>query len=329
MTKNADAADAPGAELAYFSPPPPRILAHRGFIRDASPRAAGGVPRGGRSPGAGEVGTSSFGDLSPVENTHAAFAAALALGASHLETDAHVTADGVAVLWHDPTLERFDGSRLTIADERWPALAKRRSQGAELMTLADALAEFPGARFNIDVKTPAAAEPVARAVVAARASGRVLLTSFTEANARAAWRHAPDAARGATRERIAAALAAIEVGSDRMLRRALRDIDAVQVPERALGLSLVHPKRLPRLRRHVREVHVWTVNDETAMVRLWRAGVDGIVTDRTDLAVAARASIAATASSFADGSPPPAVSAPRHPDTPEADAAGYEGRPRV
>jgi glycerophosphoryl diester phosphodiesterase len=33
-------------------------------------------------------------------------------------------------------------------------------------------------------------------------------------------------------------------------------------------------------------VHVWTINDPAVMTTLIRSGVDGIVSDRTDLAVA-------------------------------------------
>jgi glycerophosphoryl diester phosphodiesterase len=39
------------------------------------------------------------------------------------------------------------------------------------------------------------------------------------------------------------------------------------------------------------EVHVWTINDPDQMRRLWQMGVDGIVTDRTDLAVEVRAGL--------------------------------------
>lgn len=261
----------PPRVAGYFDPAPPRILAHRGLALDAP------------------------------ENSLAAFRAALDAGATHLETDAHGTADGVAVLWHDPTLARFDGTDRAVEGSTWPVLRRLASsaaggiEGHGLTTLADALAAFPEARFNIDVKSASAVEPVARAILDADASDRVLLTSFAESRARAAWRLVPDAARGATRERIATALLAIELDSDGLLARALNGVDALQVPERAGGLTLTHPKRLRAMRRHVREVHVWTVNDECDMGRLWGSGVDGLVTDRTDLAVAVRDRLAARA----------------------------------
>ena len=243
----------------YFEPAPPRILAHRGLALTAG------------------------------ENTLGAFRAALDVGATHLETDACATADGVAVLWHDPTLERFDGSDLVIERERWQTLRGRAPAGGGLCTLAEALDAFPEARFNIDVKSRAAAEPVARAVLAAGATDRVLITSFAEARARPVWHLVPGVAKSAPRERLLAALLAIELGSEALLARALHGIDAVQIPERAAGLTLTHPKRLPALWRHVREVHVWTVNDPADMRRLWATGVHGVVTDRADLAAIARA----------------------------------------
>jgi glycerophosphoryl diester phosphodiesterase len=58
----------------------------------------------------------------------------------------------------------------------------------------------------------------------------------------------------------------------------------VQIPRRAAGLDLVTPERLEWWHRYVREVHVWTINDPEEQRELLELGVDGVVTDRCDLA---------------------------------------------
>ena len=240
---------------AAFSPGGPRVLAHRGLALDA------------------------------VENTLEAFQAAVDVGARHLESDVHVTADGVPVLWHDPDLRRFDGSELRLRDLSWSALRTRESGGARICTLAEALDACRDATFNLDLKVAAAAGPAATAIRRAGAVDRVLLTSFIESRVAPAWRELPGVAKSAPRERLLRALLAIELGDERGLARAFGGMDAVQMPERAIGLTLTHPKRLPAFKRHVREVHVWTVNEPADMRRLLDTGVDGIVTDRADLAL--------------------------------------------
>ncbi|HPU03974.1 MAG TPA: glycerophosphodiester phosphodiesterase family protein, partial [Rhodoglobus sp.] len=60
---------------------------------------------------------------------------------------------------------------------------------------------------------------------------------------------------------------------------------AVQVPERALGLSVTTERMIDRLHSAGVEVHIWTVNDPDRMRELLALGVDGIVTDRADLAL--------------------------------------------
>jgi glycerophosphoryl diester phosphodiesterase len=69
------------------------------------------------------------------------------------------------------------------------------------------------------------------------------------------------------------------------MRAALRGVQAVQIPERALGLNTVTPGRLRQYHAAGVEVHVWTINDVESMNRLLDLGVDGIVTDRADLAI--------------------------------------------
>jgi glycerophosphoryl diester phosphodiesterase len=51
-----------------------------------------------------------------VENSRAAFEAAIAAGADFIETDLRLSRDGVAVALHDPTLERLAGVPHAVAD---------------------------------------------------------------------------------------------------------------------------------------------------------------------------------------------------------------------
>jgi glycerophosphoryl diester phosphodiesterase len=66
----------------------------------------------------------------------------------------------------------------------------------------------------------------------------------------------------------------------------LREIDALQIPERHGAIRVLTPALLRAAHRAGTEVHVCTVNDADDMRRLIDAGVDGVVTDRADLAVA-------------------------------------------
>jgi glycerophosphoryl diester phosphodiesterase len=62
-------------------------------------------------------------------------------------------------------------------------------------------------------------------------------------------------------------------------------IHALQIPERANGITFVTERLVDRYHRAGLEVHVWTVNDEETMRRLLAIGVDGLVTDRADIAM--------------------------------------------
>ena len=119
---------------------------------------------------------------------------------------------------------------------------------------------------------------------------RVLVASFSDANRRAAI---------ASTLRAGAALRPATSGGSRTIAalrslsalrlspaRVLRDIDALQIPERHSRLRILTPALLRAAHRHGVEVHVWTVNDVDDMRRLVASGVDGIVSDRADLALA-------------------------------------------
>jgi len=248
--------------LPYFATPLPRVIAHRGLSLDAP------------------------------ENTLLAFAHALALDVTHVETDVHVSADGVAMIAHDATLHRVAGRAQRIDELTARELAKIDLGDDQYMpTLAEALDTFTDARFNIDVKTLAVVEPAVDAIRAAAAEDRVLITSFSESRRRRALALLPTVATSASGPRFAAALLASVIRGGPAVRAALRGLHAVQIPERAMGLTTVTPARIRAFHAAGVEVHVWTINDEADMRRLLALGVDGIVTDRADIAMAVIASL--------------------------------------
>lgn len=249
----------------YLHGDDPQVLAHRGLV--TADMAADGV----------------------VENSAAAVAAAEHAGALWVESDCHLTLDGTVVLFHDDSLERLTGDPRKLAEVTYEELAALMAPRGGLLTLGRALEDFPRLRFNIDVKADAAAAP-AGALVGPHWR-RCLLTSFSERRRRIALRAAssvPGGRRPATspgEARTAALLLAATAGSPRGLSRALRGLDALQIPERAGRLRVFTPAVVSAAHRAGVDVHVWTVNEPERMRALVRAGADGIVTDRCDLAL--------------------------------------------
>jgi glycerophosphoryl diester phosphodiesterase len=104
----------------------------------------------------GHRGGARHPDMIGLENARAAFAHAVALGYRYLETDVHVTRDGVRVACHDVLLERVTDGAGSVEDFGSEALAEVRVAGREpVPTLASPVTAFPEARFNIDVALPA------------------------------------------------------------------------------------------------------------------------------------------------------------------------------
>jgi glycerophosphoryl diester phosphodiesterase len=220
------------------------------------------------------------------ENTLLAFAAAIGLGVDYVETDVHASRDGISVIAHDADFARVAGRAGRVGDLDVGALrAIDLGHDEGFASLADALDAFPETRFNIDIKSADAVAPTVAAIRDARAVDRVLVTSFNESRRRAAVRALPGVATSASSTVFASALAAARSGATPLLRRILRDIDAVQVPETYCGVRIVTARTIAQLHSAKVEVHVWTVNDAPDMHRLLDLGVDGIVTDRADIAL--------------------------------------------
>jgi glycerophosphoryl diester phosphodiesterase len=240
------------AEYEYFDLPAPRVFAHRGLHTEFP------------------------------ENTAGAFRAALAAGARYIETDVVASRDGVAMIAHDLTLERVASDSRSLGEVDAAELADIDLGGEGFISLRQALETFPEARLNIDVKDLHAVPDVLDAIRGTESMNRVLVTSFATARRRAVADVLPEIASSASSSEFLRIFGAARVGFPPPLPR----IQALQIPARGAGLNMVTPQLVERYHRAGLEVHVWTVNDLIEMRRLLALGVDGIVTDRADLALA-------------------------------------------
>ena len=229
------------------------------------------------------------------ENSMEAFEAAVAVGVTHLETDVHATADGALVVFHDDRLERLTDLTGAVADVTWERLRRARLAGGERVPLlADVAAAWPALRLNVDLKADAAVRPFTDVVRATRSSARVCVASFSDRRRRVAVRALADLgpvaySLGARGSAAAVALAAAGAPA-RLLARALSGAVALQLPERAGGVPVVTRRLVRAVHAAGAQVHVWTVDDPARMRALLADGVDGIVTNRADLAVPLAAS---------------------------------------
>ncbi len=242
------------------------------------------------------------------ENTIASFDHGLSLGADGLELDVHLSRDGIVVVHHDEELGRTTGgtglvSSLTAAElasvdaGRWfrpiaseppkPDAAEFpfRGQGLGVPRLRDVLDRYPGVPIIIELKVnqPELARRTIDDVRAAGAIERVSLGSFGWRVLHAAREYEPRIPTGASREEARWALYRSWIGWP-LGRPSYREL---QVPERAGATTIISPRFIAHAQRAGLPVKVWTVNDLNDMRRLIQWGVNGIITDRPDLAVAA------------------------------------------
>ncbi|MBB6119851.1 glycerophosphodiester phosphodiesterase family protein [Nocardiopsis algeriensis] len=244
---------------AYLSSPVPLALAHRGgWLTDDR-----GVRR------------------TELENTAPAFQHALDLGYTYLETDVHATKDGVLMAFHDDTLDRATDRSGAIADLTRAEVAQARVGGLEpVPLLEDLLGTWPRARFNIDLKSDGAVEPLVEVLRRTGAWDRVCVGSFDQRRL--------DRARRLFPRPVATSCGPVEVARLRAasLSPALRPLASrapvcAQIPMRRGSFPVLSRDLIRTAHRLGMQVHVWTVNETAVMERLLDAGVDGIVTDNT------------------------------------------------
>ncbi len=218
------------------------------------------------------------------ENTLAAFAKARELGADGVELDARKTADGWMVVHHDPQVEGFG----LIVEHQYSEL---RAAHPEIPTLVEALDACTGMLVNVEIKClpwePDADTPdrfavhavteILRGAVRRNGSGTEFIVSSFDLGAVDACRgFAPELTTGwltSGQELSAAAPVTVEHGHTWLN------------PDRALALRAAKAGIAEAQKLGVR-VNVWTVDEPADIAVLADAGVDGIITNVPDIAIA-------------------------------------------
>lgn len=217
-----------------------------------------------------------------VENTLPAVSACLLDGADGVEVDLRLSADGVLVVSHDPTLRRIAGSGMVVATSAWEELRVASAcAGVPLARVEEVLAALAGRPVVLEVKRPlpgAVPETVSALVavlVGLRRQGMpldVTVSSFSPAVVAEVRGTAPGALGIRT-----ALLGDVRDRPTSLLRQALQDgHDQVHPNVAAL---LAEPSAVARAHALGVGVVPWTVNRGRALRRLAALGVDGFITD--------------------------------------------------
>lgn len=219
------------------------------------------------------------------ENTVAAFRRAVALGATFIETDLHLSRDAHFVAIHDDTLERTTTGRGLVRESSLGDLRKLDAgswfgsefAGERIPTLADVLefARKNDAVFYLELKLGGTWGAEHALVGALRQSGEIARVVVLSPD--------PGVLESLRRSEATLMTALLHDGS---LNDPFEQAVACGVRQMAVRGDLVTPAFIAEARRRDLQVVCWTVNNPAHMRALAAAGVDGIISDYPDRVLA-------------------------------------------
>lgn len=210
------------------------------------------------------------------ENTMPAFQHAVDLGYRYLETDVHVTNDGVLVAFHDPDLSRTCDVDGRINEMSWAEVAAARVDGREpIPRFDDLMLTFPEHRFNIDCKADSAEDALVAELRRLDCLDRVCVGAFSD---RRLLR-----IRKALGDGLCTSFGPAQIGMQRLLGRAAGGGQCAQIPVKQGPLELATDGFVRKAHDRGLQVHLWTIDDPNEMNRLLDLGVDGVMTDKPQI----------------------------------------------
>ena len=224
------------------------------------------------------------GGFDGAENTIPSIRKAILDGADYTEIDVRLTKDQVVVLSHDANVKRTTGmdaevNQLTLSEVKKLNAAAYLKNGkfTPVPTLEEVLAATKDKiKLNIEIKAKddevdALSEKVVELIKKHRIENQCLVTSI---NLRAV-------------QKVKSLNSKLKTGYILPVSKGnifdIPDVDVFCLEESFVSSSLVAQAHL----RH-KEIYVWTVNNDVAMDRFYRYGVDGIISDQPSLAILRR-----------------------------------------
>jgi glycerophosphoryl diester phosphodiesterase len=199
------------------------------------------------------------------------------LGYRYLETDVHLSADGVLFAFHDHNLRARTGVDTNIADVEAAEIDALLVDGvAPIPRLDDVFLTWPNARLNIDTKSDATVMPLIASIRAHRAIDRVCVGSFVDRRIKKC--------RQDLGPELCTSMGKFEAARLSLASRGLGDTTQIvaacaQVPIR-MRLNVATPALVDLAHSLNIQVHVWTIDEPAQMRALLDWGVDGIMTDQ-------------------------------------------------
>jgi len=224
------------------------------------------------------------------ENTLEAFSAAIKQGADGIELDVHLSKDGEIIVAHDAQLERISNGKGYINDHTLEELKSLDigwfsldGDTYRIPTLSEvfSLVKPSGLFVNVELKTTERQYPDLPAKLLALAGEyamgeRVIYSSFNHYSLRQIKALDPKARVGLL----------YELGMvDPWVYAKYVGADAIH-PHYFVIAAL--PETVERCHEHGIEVNVWTVDESNAIKLMLKCAVDGIITNKPDIAVACR-----------------------------------------
>ena len=228
------------------------------------------------------------------ENTLAAFELAVVQGADGIELDVKLSADGHVVVIHDPTVDRTTGAHGRVKDMPLNELRafdagssfSDKFKDEKIPTLEEVFEAVGEKTFinveltNYNTRRDHLVESVCMLVKRFGLQKRVLFSSFLASNLSKARSYMPEVPIGLL------ALGGIPGAWHRSFGFAFGKYEALHP-----NLKDATQQQIYFVHRLKRRVHVWTVNKEDDMRRLFKWGVDAIFTDDPKLAVEVRGEV--------------------------------------